>query len=76
MGDGICSTIMQHYKLIGGVLPGTNLITDLVNEEDLLSIANQIAYQKRAKENLRLGPMPSPALLNTTHEIEIKKTKP
>ncbi|MCF5728605.1 hypothetical protein K3H43_14615 [Aeromonas veronii] len=73
MGDGICSAIIQHYKLIGGLLPGTNLITDLVNEEDLLSIANHIAYQKRAKGNLRLGPMPNPALLNITHEIETKK---
>ncbi|HHP5358707.1 hypothetical protein [Aeromonas sobria] len=63
---------MLHHKLIAGEIPGTYLVTELINEEDLLTIANQIARQKRAKGNLRLGPMPSPALLNTTLEIETK----
>ena len=40
---------MLHYKLIAGECPGTYLVTDLVNEEDLLTIANQIARQKLAK---------------------------
>ncbi|PKQ77891.1 hypothetical protein AOX56_16025 [Aeromonas sobria] len=44
---------MEHNhvasKLIAGDNPGTNLATDLINEEDLLTIANQIARQKLAK---------------------------
>jgi len=40
---------MLHHKLIAGECPGTYLVTDLVNEEDLLTIANQIARQKLAK---------------------------
>ncbi|HHQ4563312.1 TPA: RadC family protein [Aeromonas veronii] len=40
---------MLHHKLIAGEQPGTYLVTGLINEEDLLSIANQIARQKLAK---------------------------
>ncbi|MDL5384987.1 hypothetical protein ACTG2N_07660 [Aeromonas hydrophila] len=40
---------MLYHKLIAGEHPGTYLVTDLVNEEDLLTIANQIACQKLAK---------------------------
>lgn len=40
---------MLHHKLIAGEQPGTYLVTDLVNEDDLLNIANQIARQKLAK---------------------------
>ncbi len=40
---------MLHHKLIAGEIPGTYLVTDLINEEDLLTIANQIALQKLAK---------------------------
>ena len=40
---------MLHHKLIAGEIPGTYLVTDLINEEDLLIIANQIALQKFAK---------------------------
>ncbi|MBA2799890.1 DNA repair protein RadC [Aeromonas veronii] len=40
---------MLHHKLIAGELPGTYLVTELINEEDLLTIANQIARQKLAK---------------------------
>ncbi|MCR3927615.1 DNA repair protein RadC [Aeromonas caviae] len=40
---------MLHHKLIAGEHPGTYLVTDLVNEDDLLNIANQIARQKLAK---------------------------
>ncbi|MGL6434653.1 hypothetical protein [Aeromonas caviae] len=40
---------MLHHKLIAGDLPGPYLVTDLSNEEDLLTIANQIASQKLAK---------------------------
>lgn len=62
---------MLHHKLIVVEHPGTNLITNLVNEEALLTIANQIAYQKRAKNNLRLEPMP---YLN--HRQQNMKSKP
>ena len=48
-GDGVSSTIMLHHKLIAGETPGTYLVTELINEEDLLTIANQIARQKLAK---------------------------
>ncbi len=40
---------MLHHKLIAGEQPGTYLVTEQVNEEDLLTIANQIARQKLAK---------------------------
>ncbi|MFM5577780.1 DNA repair protein RadC [Aeromonas veronii] len=40
---------MLHHKLIAGEQPGTYLVTDLVNEDELLTIANQIARQKLAK---------------------------
>ncbi|MFQ2517994.1 RadC family protein [Aeromonas caviae] len=40
---------MFHHKMIAGEHPGTYLVTDLVNEDDLLNIANQIARQKLAK---------------------------
>ena len=40
---------MLHHKLIAGEQPGTYLVTDLVNEDDMLNIANQIARQKLAK---------------------------
>lgn len=40
---------MLHHKLIAGEIPGTYLVTEQINEEDLLTIANQIARQKLAK---------------------------
>lgn len=40
---------MLHHKLIAGEIPGTYLVTEMINEEDLLTIANQIAHQKLAK---------------------------
>ena len=40
---------MLHHKLIAGEIPGPYLVTELINEEDLLTIANQIARQKLAK---------------------------
>ncbi|KAJ8739071.1 DNA repair protein RadC [Aeromonas veronii] len=40
---------MLHHKLIAWEIPGTYLVTELINEEDLLTIANQIARQKLAK---------------------------
>ncbi|MFB2831371.1 JAB domain-containing protein [Aeromonas jandaei] len=40
---------MLHHKLIAGEIPGTYLVTELINEEELLTIANQIARQKQAK---------------------------
>ncbi len=40
---------MLHHKLIAGEIPGTYLVTELINEEDLLTVANQIARQKLAK---------------------------
>ncbi|HDO1358678.1 TPA: DNA repair protein RadC [Aeromonas veronii] len=40
---------MLHHKLIAGEIPGTYLVTELINEEELLTIANQIARQKLAK---------------------------
>ena len=40
---------MLHHKLIAGETPGTYLVTELINEEDLLTIANQIARHKQAK---------------------------
>ncbi|MDM5053455.1 hypothetical protein OB956_04040 [Aeromonas dhakensis] len=48
-GDGVSSTIMLHHKLIAGEIPGTYLVTELINKEDLLTIANQIARQILAK---------------------------
>ena len=46
---------MLHHKLIAGEIPGTYLVTELINEEDLLTIANQIARQKLAKGAAELG---------------------
>ncbi|WP_265451999.1 JAB domain-containing protein [Aeromonas salmonicida] len=40
---------MLHHKLIAGEISGIYLVTELINEEDLLTIANQIARQKLAK---------------------------
>ncbi len=40
---------MLHHKLIAGEIPGTYLVTELIHEEDLLTIANHIARQKLAK---------------------------
>ncbi|WP_429060374.1 RadC family protein [Aeromonas veronii] len=40
---------MLHHKLIAGEIPGTYIVTELINEEELLTIANQIARQKLAK---------------------------
>jgi len=48
-GDGVSSTIMLHHKLIAGEIPGTYLVTELINKEDLLTIANQIARQILAR---------------------------
>ncbi|MGY1493653.1 hypothetical protein [Aeromonas dhakensis] len=48
-GDGVSSTIMLHHKLIAGEIPGTYLVTELINKEDLLTIANLIARQILAK---------------------------
>jgi hypothetical protein len=50
---GILSLItsgIQHHKLIAGELPGAYLVTKLVIEDDLLSIANQITCQKLANK--------------------------
>ena len=40
---------MLHQKLIAGEQPGTYLVTDIVTDDDLLSIAQAIARQKLAK---------------------------
>lgn len=40
---------MLHQKLIAGERPGTYIITDIVTDEDLLSIAQEIARSKLAK---------------------------
>lgn len=40
---------MLHQKLIAGEQPGTYLITDIVTDDDLLSIAQEIARSKLAK---------------------------
>lgn len=40
---------MLHHKLIAGEIPGTYLVTELINEEDLLTIAQAVARQKLAK---------------------------
>ncbi|MGE4393265.1 MAG: hypothetical protein AB7E19_15720 [Aeromonas sp.] len=40
---------MLHHKLIAGEIPGTDLVTELINKEDLLTIANLIARQILAK---------------------------
>lgn len=40
---------MLHHKLIAGEIPGTYLVTELINEEERWTIANQIARQKLAK---------------------------
>lgn len=44
-GDGVWSTIMLHHKLIAGEHPGTYLLTALVNEDELLTIASQTDLQ-------------------------------
>lgn len=40
---------MLHQKLIAGEQPGTYLITDIVTDDDLLTIAQEIARSKLAK---------------------------
>ncbi|RWT30804.1 hypothetical protein DN612_14090 [Aeromonas caviae] len=40
---------MLHQKLAAGEQPGTYRVTDLVTDEDLLSIAQAVARQKLAK---------------------------
>ncbi|WP_447832289.1 RadC family protein [Aeromonas salmonicida] len=40
---------MLHQKLIAGEQPGTYLVTDIVTDNDLLTIAQAIARQKLAK---------------------------
>ncbi|MEH8101368.1 RadC family protein [Aeromonas veronii] len=40
---------MLHHKLIAGEIPGTYLITDIVTDDDLLTIAQEIARSKLAK---------------------------
>ncbi|WP_240038665.1 hypothetical protein [Aeromonas allosaccharophila] len=45
---------MLHHKLIAGEIPGTYLVTELINEEDLLTIANQITHTHLATTALRL----------------------
>lgn len=40
---------MLHHKLIAGEISGIYLVTELIHEEDLLTITNQIARQKLAK---------------------------
>ena len=47
-GDGVSSTIMLHHKLIAGEIPGTYLVTELINKEDLLTIANPDSYTQIA----------------------------
>ena len=40
---------MLHHKLIAGETPGTYRVTDLVTDDDLLTIAQAVARQKLAK---------------------------
>lgn len=40
---------MLHHKLIAGEIPGTYRVTDLVTDDDLLTIAQAVARQKLAK---------------------------
>lgn len=40
---------MLHHKLIAGETPGTYQVTDLVTDDDLLTIAQAVARQKLAK---------------------------
>lgn len=40
---------MLHHKLIAGEIPGTYRVTDLVTDDDLLTIAQAVALQKLAK---------------------------
>ncbi|MGY3914342.1 RadC family protein [Aeromonas australiensis] len=40
---------MLHHKLIAGEQPGTYRVTDLVTDDDLLTIAQAVARQKLAK---------------------------
>lgn len=40
---------MLHQKLIAGEQPGTYLVTDIVTDDDLLTIAQEIARSKLAK---------------------------
>ncbi len=40
---------MLHHKLIAGEQPGTYQVTDLVTDDDLLTIAQAVARQKLAK---------------------------
>jgi DNA repair protein RadC len=37
---------MLHHKLIAGEQPGTYRVTDLLNEEELLTIVSQTVLQK------------------------------
>lgn len=37
---------MLHHKLIAGEIPGTYLVTELINEEELLAIVSQTVLQK------------------------------
>ncbi len=43
--DGVSSTIMLHHKLIAWEQPGIYLLTALVNEGELLTIASQTDLQ-------------------------------
>lgn len=40
---------MLHHKLIAGETSGTYRVTDLVTDDDLLTIAQAVARQKLAK---------------------------
>ncbi len=40
---------MLHHKLSAGEQPGTYRVTDLVTDDDLLTIAQALARQKLAK---------------------------
>lgn len=40
---------MLHHKLIAGETPGTYRVTDVVTDDDLLTIAQAVARQKLAK---------------------------
>lgn len=55
---------MLHHKLIAGETPGTYQVTDLVTDDDLLTIAQAVARQKLAKAQL------SP--INTWHSKRCK----
>ncbi len=59
---------MLHHKLIARKSPGPYLVTEPINEEDLLTIANQIARQKLANKGIAItdkltiqckGPLPA-----------------